>query len=59
VQTIITAMTTIDTIVFVLIVASVFVAALGGLGIAGLGKDSRRLDIRLHSDERPERSLLS
>jgi len=59
VQTIITAMNTIDTIVFVLIVASVFVAALGGLGIAGLGKDSRRLDIRLHSDERPERSLLS
>ena len=58
-QTIITAMNTIDTIVFVLIVASVFVAALGGLGIAGLGKDSRRLDIRLHSDERPERSLLS
>ena len=42
-----------------LFVASVFVAALGGLGIAGLGKDSRRLDIRLHSDERPERSLLS
>ncbi len=52
-------MNIIDTIFFVLIVASVFVAALGGLGIAGLGKDSRRLDIRLHSDERPERSLLS
>ena len=52
-------MNTNDTIFFVLIVASVFVAALGGLGIAGLGKDSRGLDIRLHSDDRPDRSLLS
>ena len=54
-------MNNIDSIflVLVLLLASVIAAALGGLGIAGLGKDSRRLDIRVHSNDRPERSLLS
>ena len=42
-----------------LLIISVIVAALGGLGFAGLGKDSRALDIRQHSDDRPSRSLLS
>jgi hypothetical protein len=46
-------------IFLVLLVASVIVAVLGGLGIAGLGKDSRHLDDRPHSYDRPDRSLLS
>jgi hypothetical protein len=46
-------------IFFVLLLASVIAAVLGGLGLAGLGKDSRHLDGRDHSYDRPERSLLS
>ena len=41
-----------------LLIISVIVAALGGLGFAGLGKDSRGLDTRPHSNDRPSRSLL-
>jgi hypothetical protein len=51
-------MTTND-LFLVLLILSVLVAALGGLGFAGLGKDSRGLDTRPHSDDRPSRSLLS
>jgi len=37
-----------------------WVAAIaGGLGLFGLGADSRGLDDRQHNDERPWRSLLS
>jgi hypothetical protein len=43
----------------VLLILSVIVAALGGLGFSGLGKDSRGLDTRPHSNDRPSRSLLS
>jgi len=46
-------------IALVLLIVSVIVAALGGLGFAGLGKDSRGLDTRPHSNDRPTRSLLS
>ena len=52
-------MNNIDSIFLVLLIASVLLAALGGLGIAGLGKDSRGLDARPHSLDRPDRSLLS
>jgi hypothetical protein len=48
-----------DGIVIVLLVLSVIAAALGGLGIFGLGEDSRGLDTRPHAFDRPERSLLS
>lgn len=34
-------------------------AILGGLGVGGLGKDSRRLDERGHAQDRAWRSLLS
>ena len=46
-------------IALVLLIVSVIAVILGGLGIAGLGKDSRGLDARPHSDDRPARSLLS
>jgi hypothetical protein len=46
-------------LLLVLLIVSVIVAALGGLGFAGLGKDSRALDTRQHSNDRPGRSLLS
>ena len=36
-----------------------FLAILGGLGVGGLGKDSRDLGIREHPQERRWRSLLS
>ena len=36
-----------------------FLAILGGLGVGGLGKDSRDLGEREHSDERRWRWLLS
>jgi hypothetical protein len=42
-----------------LIIIAVLAAVLGGLGIFGLGKDSRGLDIRSHSGDRPGRSLQS
>ena len=51
-------MTTND-LFLVLLIISVIVAALGGLGFAGLGKDSRGLDTRPHSDELPNRPLFS
>jgi len=35
------------------------VAILGGLGVGGMGKDSRRLGERDHSGDRDWRSLLS
>jgi hypothetical protein len=34
-------------------------AILGGLGVHGMGTDSRRLDPRERSEDRPWRSLLS
>jgi hypothetical protein len=54
----ITAMNINDIAAIVLIV-SVLVAVVGGLGFAGIGNDSRGLDPRPHSDELPNRSLLS
>jgi len=55
---IITAMNTND-IAILLLLLSVTAAVLGGLGVFGLGKDSRGLDTRQHSGDRPARSLLS
>jgi hypothetical protein len=46
-------------LLLILLIVSVIVAALGGLGFAGLGKDSRGLDTRQYSNDRPSRSLLS
>lgn len=46
-------------IAIVLLLLAVLAAVLGGLGIFGLGKDSRGLDARQHSGDRPTRSLLS
>jgi hypothetical protein len=43
----------------VLLIVAVLVAVLGGLGVFGLGKDSRGLDIRSRSEDRPGRSLQS
>jgi hypothetical protein len=43
----------------ILLIVSVIVAVLGGLGVAGLGKDSRGFDTRQHSDDRSAGSLLS
>jgi hypothetical protein len=43
----------------ILLIVAVLAAILGGLGIFGLGKDSRALDTRSHSGDRPGRSLLS
>ena len=51
-------MTTND-IAILLLILSVTAAVLGGLGVFGLGKDSRGLDTRQHSGDRPARSLLS
>jgi hypothetical protein len=49
----------INDIVSIALIVSVLVAVLGGLGVAGFGKDSRGLDPRPHSDELSNRSLLS
>jgi hypothetical protein len=49
----------INEIATVLLIVAVVLAVLGGLGIFGLGKDSRALDTRSHSGDRPHRSLLS
>jgi hypothetical protein len=49
----------INDIALLVLLISVTAAVLGGLGLAGLGKDSRGLDSRLHSADRPERSLFS
>jgi len=48
----------------ILLVVLVFAVAwlgaiLGGLGVGGLGRDSRGLDPREHPENRPWRSLLS
>ena len=40
------------------LVIALAVAGLGGLGVGGMGTDSRHLDPRQHSDERPWRFLL-
>jgi hypothetical protein len=42
-----------------LLIIAVVVAILGGLGVFGLGHDSRDLDTRTRSDDRSGRSLLS
>jgi hypothetical protein len=42
-----------------LLIVAIVVAILGGLGVFGLGQDSRGLDTRPHSEDRPARSLLS
>jgi hypothetical protein len=46
-------------IALVLLIIFVTAAVLGGLGVLGLGKDSRGLDSRRQAFDRPERSLLS
>ena len=52
----ISAMNAIALIVFAAVWA---LAILGGLGVDGLGKDSRQLSERGHAEDRPWRSLLS
>jgi hypothetical protein len=42
-----------------IIVIAVTAAILGALGVLGLGQDSRGLDARPHSDELPNRPLIS
>jgi hypothetical protein len=54
----ITAMTT-SVIVVIFFGGAWILAILGGLGVGGLGKDSRDLGEREHSEERRWRSLLS
>jgi hypothetical protein len=49
----------INDIALVLFLVAWVAAVLGGFGVFGLGKDSRGLDARLHSDDRPFRSLQS
>jgi hypothetical protein len=49
----------INDIALVLFLVALVAAVLGGFGIFGLGKDSRGLDARPHSDDRAVRSLLS
>jgi hypothetical protein len=44
---------------FLFLGGSWLLAILGGLGVGGLGKDSRDLGVREHSAERKWRSLLS
>jgi hypothetical protein len=51
-------MTTTAIALFIVILA-LTVAVLGGLGVLNLGQDSRGLDTRPHSDELPNRPLLS
>jgi hypothetical protein len=46
-------------IALVLVILSVIAAVLGGLGVIGLGKDSRGLDARPYSGDSPGRSMLS
>ena len=48
------------TVLVVLLFALVWVVAiLGGLGVGGLGRDSRELDPRCHAERRDWRSVLS
>jgi hypothetical protein len=49
----------INDIAIVLLILSVIALVLGGLGVFGLGKDSRGLDARPHSGDRPARSITS
>ena len=44
---------------FLFLGGSWLLAILGGLGVGGIGKDSRDLGVREHSEERKWRSLLS
>lgn len=46
-------------IALVLFILFTIAAGLGGLGVFGLGKDSRGLDTQPHSSDNPGRSLLS
>lgn len=46
-------------IALLLLIVAVIAAVLGGLGVFGLGQDSRGLDTRPHSGERPGRWLQS
>jgi hypothetical protein len=48
-----------DTVAFILFLLAWALAILGGLGVGGLGRDSRQLAVRGHADERSWRSLLS
>ena len=50
---------TTTSIAFIVIILAVATAILGGLGVLGLGQDSRGLDTRPHSDELPNRPLFS
>ena len=46
-------------IALIVIILAVTAAILGGLGLLGLGADSRGLDARPHSDQLPNRPLFS
>jgi len=48
-----------NTLTFALFLIAFVLAVLGGLGLFGLGADSRGLEARSHLDERPGRSLMS
>ena len=48
-----------DTVALIIVAIAWLLAILGGLGVGGLGKDSRRLDERGHGQDRAWRSLLS
>ena len=50
---------TTSAIAIVLLLLTFVAAILGGLGVFGLGEDSRGLDPAGYSDDRPGRSLLS
>ncbi len=47
------------TLGFILFAVAWLLAILGGLGVAGLGRDSRDLGVRGHAEDRGWRSLLS
>ena len=45
-----------NTVAVIVVGIAWLLAILGGLGVGGLGKDSRRLDERAHGDDRAWRS---
>ena len=47
------------TFIVLLFLGAWLLAILGGFGVAGMGRDSRRLDDRERSQDRPWRSLMS
>jgi hypothetical protein len=48
-----------DTVALILFLLAWALAILGGLGVGGMGRDSRRFNERGHSQDRDWRSLLS